>query len=80
MRKQWPMIWCLTGMASLCWDGGYVLAQAVFEAPQYPQYVQYPQGAPPVTPAVPGAQVSLSADQIDQLLGPSRYIRIRSCP
>ena len=70
MRKQWPMIWCLTGMASLCWVGERALGQAGFEVPQYPQYVQYPQGAPPVTPAVSGAQVSLTADQIDQLLGP----------
>jgi len=64
------MIWCLTGMASLCWVGERALGQAGFEVPQYPQYVQYPQGAPPVTPAVSGAQVSLTADQIDQLLGP----------
>jgi hypothetical protein len=46
------------------------MGQTYFEAPQYPQYVQYPQGAPPVTPAVPGAQVTLSADQVDRLLAP----------
>jgi len=51
MRKQWPMIWCLTGMASLWWVGERALGQAGFEVPQYPQYVQYPQVAPPVTPA-----------------------------
>ncbi|MGO8704715.1 MAG: DUF3300 domain-containing protein [Candidatus Brocadiia bacterium] len=45
-------------------------AQAQVEAPQYPQYVQYPQGAPPVTPGVPAAAVTLSADQLAQLLGP----------
>ena len=45
-------------------------AQAQVEAPQYPQYVQYPQGAPPVMPGVPAAAVTLTADQIAQLLGP----------
>jgi Protein of unknown function (DUF3300) len=70
MRKQWRMIWCLMGMASLCWVGGRAMGQVDSEAPQYPQYVQYPEGAPPVTPGVPGAQVVLTPDQIDQLLGP----------
>ena len=70
MRKQWPMIWCLTGMANLCWVGECALGQTNYESPQYPQYVQYPQGAPPVTPAVAGVQVTLTADKIDQLLGP----------
>lgn len=70
MRKPWRMIGSLTGMASFAWIGGCAMGQSGFEAPQYPQYVQYPQGAPPVTPAVPGAQVVLSADQIDQLLAP----------
>jgi hypothetical protein len=70
MRNQWRILWCLTGLASFFGVGGCALGQASYEVPQYPQYVQYPQGAPPVTPAVPGAQVLLSADQIDQLLAP----------
>ena len=70
MRKHWRMIACLTGMAGFCWFAGCAMGQVDFEAPQYPQYVQYPQGAPPVTPAVPGAQVTLTADQIDRLLAP----------
>jgi len=57
-------------MASLCWVGGCASGQVTFEAPQYPLYVQYPDGAPPVTPAIAGAQVILTADQIDQLVGP----------
>jgi hypothetical protein len=71
MRKQnWRMMmWCLTGTVSLCLAGESAMGQASFAVPQAPQYVQYPQGAPPVTPAVPGAQVALSADQMDQLLG-----------
>ena len=69
MRNNWRMIWCLTGIASFCWIGGSAMGQASFAVPQAPQYVQYPQGAPPVTPAVPGAQVTLSPDQMDQLLG-----------
>jgi len=43
---------------------------AGFTVPQYPQYVQYPEGAPPVMAAVPGAQVTLTDDELDQLLGP----------
>ena len=70
MRKQWRMIACLAGMASLCWVGGRAVVQAQVEAPQYPQYVQYPQGAPPVMPGVPAAAVTLTADQLAQLLGP----------
>ena len=70
MRKQWRMVWCLTGMASLCWVGGRAMGQAEFEAPQYPQYVQYPQGAPPVAPSVPAAAVTLTSGQLNQLLGP----------
>lgn len=57
-------------MASLCWVGGPAMGQVDYEAPQYPQYIQYPQGAPPVTPAIAEAQVTLTAAQIDQLLGP----------
>jgi len=64
------MVWCLTGMTGLGWLSGRAMGQTYYESPQYPQYVQYPQGAPPVTSAVPGAQVTLTADQIDQLLGP----------
>jgi len=72
MRKQWQMIWCLTGMASLCWLAQDAMGQWQVDpaAPQYPQYVQYPQGAPPVMPAVSGVQVALDAGQLDQLLGP----------
>jgi hypothetical protein len=70
MRKQWRMVWCLIGMASLCWVGGRAQGQVEFEAPQYPQYVQYPQGAPPVVPAVPAAAVTLTTGQLNQLLGP----------
>ena len=69
MRNNWRTIWCLTGIASFCWIGGNAMGQASFAVPQAPQYVQYPQGAPPVTPAVPGAQIALSPDQMDQLLG-----------
>ena len=69
MRKYWRMIWCLTGIAGFCWVDENAMGQASFAVPQAPQYVQYPQGAPPVTPAVPGAQVALSPDQMDQLLG-----------
>jgi hypothetical protein len=70
MQKKRQIIGCLTGLASLCLVGGCVMGQTAFEAPQYPQYIQYPQGAPPVVPAVAGAQVQLTAAQIDQLLGP----------
>jgi hypothetical protein len=69
MQKQWRTIWCLTGVVSLGWAGGRALGQETFEVPQYPQYVQYPEGAPPVVPAVPGARVTLTAAQIDSLLG-----------
>jgi hypothetical protein len=64
MQKQLQIILCMAGMAGLCLAGGRAIGQDI---PQYPQYVQYPQGAPPVTP---GAQVTLSPDQIDQLLAP----------
>ncbi|HWE01472.1 MAG TPA: DUF2950 family protein [Tepidisphaeraceae bacterium] len=57
----------MIAFAILCWINSFIMAQEVYEAPQYPQYVQYPQGAPPVTP---GAPVTLSADQLDQLLAP----------
>ena len=67
MRKQWRLIWCLIVVASLGWVDVRVMGQAQFVPPQYPQYVQYPQGAPP---AVPGPAVTLTSDQIDQLLGP----------
>jgi len=70
MPKQWRMIACLAGMASLCWACGRDVAQAQVEAPQYPQYVQYPQSGPPVAPGVPAAAVTLSAVQLAQLLGP----------
>ena len=70
MKRQWRMIGNLAGLASSIWVGGCAMGQVGFEAPQYPQYVQYPQGAPPVTPAVPGVQVTLSGEQVDQLVGP----------
>jgi len=70
MRETWLMIWCLTCAASICCVGGLAMGQTGFAAPQNPQPVQYPQGAPPVTPAVSAAPVTLTADQIDQLLGP----------
>ena len=68
-RPEWRMIACVAGLLSL-WFSDRAIGQAEYEAPQYPQYVQYPQGGPPVAPAAPGAQVTLSADQLDQLLGP----------
>lgn len=73
MRKRGRMIWCLLGLATFFGAAGCAVAQSGYEAPQYPQYpqyVQYPQAAPPVTPGVPAAQVTLSSDQIDQLLAP----------
>jgi len=52
MRKQWKMLWCLSGLVSLCWvGGGTAMGQETIRFPQYPQYVQYPQDAPPVIPA-----------------------------
>jgi len=71
MRKQWKMLWCLSGLVSLCWvGGGTAMGQERIGFPQYPQYVQYPPGAPPVIPAVPAAEVTLTPEQVDQLLAP----------
>lgn len=66
MQKRWQIILCLAVVAGYCWFGRHAIAQTNFQAPQNPQYVQYPQGA---TPA-PGAPVTLTPAQIDQLLGP----------
>jgi hypothetical protein len=67
MRNHWRTMESLAVAAALCWTGARAMGQADYQAPQYPQYVQYPQGAPPVTPTGP---VTLTADQIDQLVGP----------
>jgi len=70
MRNHWRMVCCLIGVSTLYGLAGCAMGQPYYAAPQFPQYVQYPQTAPPVTPVVPAPQVTLNADQLDQLLGP----------
>src|SRR5580692_5488029 len=65
MQKRWQIILCLAAITGYCWFGRHAVAQTNFQPPPNPQYVQYPQGA---TPA-PGAPVTLTPPQIDQLLG-----------
>lgn len=64
MRRPWRVI---LSLAILFAAGAPAMGQTEADFPQYPVYVQYPDDAPPVTPA---GQMTLTPDQIDQLVAP----------